>query len=83
MSVSRRKIEVLGPGCSRCRETYRVVQEVAQNAGLDVEVVKEESYERMTMLGLLATPGIAIDGKVVMSGRIPRPEEVRQLLGIA
>ncbi len=77
------KIEVLGPGCSRCKETYRVVQHVVQQAGLDIEVVKDESIERMMALGLMSTPGIAIDGKVVLNGRIPKAEEVRKLLGMA
>lgn len=79
----KRKIEVLGPGCARCKETYRVVQHVVEQGGLDAEVVKEESMERMIALGLMATPGIAIDGKLVVSGRIPKAEEVRRLLGAA
>jgi len=79
----QRKIEVLGPGCTRCKETFRVVQHVVEQGGLDVEVVKDESIERMVALGLLATPGVVIDGKVVVSGRIPKAEEVRRLLGIA
>ena len=76
------RIEVLGPGCTRCRETYRVVKHVVEESGLEFEVVKNESYERMAALGLLATPGVAIDGKVVVSGRIPKAQEVRHLLGI-
>ena len=79
----RKKIEVLGPGCVRCREALRVVQHVVEAGGIDAEVVKEESIERMMALGLLAPPGLAIDGKVMMFGRIPKAEEVRQLLGIA
>jgi small redox-active disulfide protein 2 len=77
------RIEVLGPGCTRCKETYRVVKHVVEQAGLPVEVIKDESIERMVSLGLMATPGIAIDGKVVLSGRIPKAEEVRQLLGVS
>jgi small redox-active disulfide protein 2 len=80
--MSPQKIEVLGPGCTRCKETFRVVQHVVQQAGLSVEVVKDESIERMMALGLMATPGVAIDGKVVISGRIPKAEEVRKVLGI-
>ena len=80
---TRKKIEVLGPGCTRCKETYRVVQHVVEQAGLDIEVVKDESIERMMALGLMSTPGAAIDGKVVISGRIPKADEVRQLLGVA
>lgn len=77
-----KKIEVLGPGCTRCKETFRVVQHEVERAGVQAEVVKEESVERMIELGLMATPGIAVDGKVVLSGRIPKAAEVRQLLGI-
>jgi small redox-active disulfide protein 2 len=77
------KIEILGPGCTRCKETYRVVQHVIERAGLDAEVVKDESIERMMALGLMSTPGVAVDGKIVLSGRIPKAGEVRQLLGIA
>ena len=77
----QRKIEVLGPGCTRCKETLRVVQHVVEQDGLDFEIVKDESIERMVALGLLSTPGVAIDGKVVVSGRIPRAGEIRQLLG--
>jgi small redox-active disulfide protein 2 len=77
------RIEVLGPGCSRCQETYRVVRHVAESAGLSCEVVKVESYQRMAELGVMATPAIAIDGGVVLAGRIPEADEVRRLLGVA
>jgi small redox-active disulfide protein 2 len=77
------KIEVLGPGCTRCKETFRVVRHVVEQSGLDAEVVKDESIERMMALGLMATPGVAVDGMIVVSGRIPKADEVRQLLGVA
>ena len=77
------RIEVLGPGCTRCKETHRVVKHVVEQAGLATEVMKNESLERMVSLGVMSTPAIAIDGKVVLSGRIPKAEEVRRLLGLA
>ena len=80
--MSAKKIEILGPGCTRCRETFRVVKHVVEESGLDIEVVKDESYERMAALGLMATPGVAVDGRLVISGRIPKGSEVRDLLGI-
>jgi len=79
-NVPRKRIEILGPGCTRCKETYRVVQHVVETESLPFEVVKVESMERMVALGLLATPGVAIDGKVVVSGRIPKAEEIRTIL---
>ena len=83
MTTTQRKIEVLGPGCTRCKETFRVVQHVIEQEGLSVELVKDESIERMMAVGLMSTPGVVIDGKVVISGRIPKAGEVRQLLGVS
>jgi small redox-active disulfide protein 2 len=77
------RVEVLGPGCTRCKETFRVVQQVVESAGIQVELVKEESYERMVALGVMSTPAVVIDGAVVVSGRIPKAAELRELLGIA
>ena len=78
-----KKIEVLGPGCIRCKETFRIVRQVVEQEGIDAEVIKDESIERMMALGLMATPGLAVDGKVILSGRIPKADEVRHLLGVA
>jgi small redox-active disulfide protein 2 len=77
------RIEILGPGCTRCKETYRVVRKVVEESELKAEVVKDESIERMMALGLMATPGVAIDGRVVLAGHIPGANEVRQLLGVS
>ena len=83
MDTNVKKIEVLGPGCARCKETFRVVQHVVESAGLTCPVVKNESIQRMIELGVMATPAIAIDGGVVLSGHIPKADEVRKLLGVA
>jgi small redox-active disulfide protein 2 len=78
-----RVIEVLGPGCPRCFETHRVVRHVVDEAKLACVVEKSESVDRMIELGVLRTPAVAFDGKVVLSGHIPKSEEVKQLLGLA
>ena len=76
-------IEILGPGCVRCRETHRVVMHVVEEAKLVCSVVKSESIDRMVELGLLHTPAIAIDGRLVHQGSIPKAEQVKRLLGLA
>ena len=75
-------IEVLGPGCPRCHETFRVVRHVVESAQLGCRVQKVEDMARLLELGVLRTPAIAFDGRVVCSGRIPKSEEVRKLLGL-
>jgi small redox-active disulfide protein 2 len=79
-NIARKKIEILGPGCNRCKETFRVVQQVVETDHLEADVVKVESIERMVELGLMATPGVVIDGKVVVSGHIPKADEIRAFL---
>ena len=76
-------IEVLGPGCARCHETHRVVRHVVDEAKLPCQVQKIESMDRMVELGVLKTPAVAFDGKVVLSGHIPRSEEIKKLLDLA
>ena len=83
MDGKRKLIEVLGPGCARCFETHRVVQHVVDEAKLDAEVRKVDSIDRMVELGVLSTPAVVVDGNVVLSGRIPKADEVRRLLGLA
>jgi small redox-active disulfide protein 2 len=83
MATSVSVIEVLGPGCARCHETLRVVRHVVDEAHLDCLVEKNESMERMADLGVMRTPAVAFDGRVVLSGRIPKTEEVRRLLGLS
>jgi small redox-active disulfide protein 2 len=83
MATSVSVIEVLGPGCARCYETLRVVRHVVDEVHLKCLVQKNESLERMADLGVMRTPAVVFDGKVVLSGRIPKTEEVRQLLGLS
>lgn len=83
MSDKVKLIEVFGPGCARCQETYRVVRHVVESEGLPVEIVKVDDIKRMISMGIMATPAIAIDGTVVMTGRVPKSDEVQRLLGIA
>jgi small redox-active disulfide protein 2 len=78
-----KRIEVLGPGCPRCLETYRVVTHAVEQAGLDCIVVKNEVIARMVELGVLRTPAVVLDGRVVHQGSIPNVEDVRRLLGQA
>jgi small redox-active disulfide protein 2 len=75
-------IEVLGPGCARCHEAHRVVRHVVDEAKLECEVKKSESMDRMVELGVLKTPAVAFDGRIVLSGHIPRSDEVKRLLGL-
>ena len=73
-------IEVLGPGCARCRRLERDVRGVVEDAGLDAEVRKVSDLEEMLAHDVYVTPALVVDGRVVASGRVPSVDELRRLL---
>jgi small redox-active disulfide protein 2 len=72
-----KRIEVLGTGCRNCEVTYNVIREAARQAGVEVELEKVTDLARIMAYGVMRTPGVAIDGKVVHAGGIPAPDTVR------
>lgn len=74
------KIEVLGTGCAGCRALHETVLRAVTELGIDAEVKKEESLERIIACGVMTLPALVIDGKVVMKGRRPSLDEVKRLL---
>ncbi len=70
------KIEVFGTGCCKCTDLYDIVQSVVIKKGIDVEIVKVDDMGNILKRGVMRTPALAVDGKFVSSGRVPKPEEV-------
>ncbi len=75
------KVEVYGPGCAKCRQSYDVIRKYLDEKGLAHEVVKIESIDAMMALGIISTPAIALDGKVVLKGRVPTTSDLQKLFG--
>lgn len=76
-------IEVLGPGCQKCQYTERVVREVVAAAGMTAEVRHVTDYAEIASRGVMSTPGLVIDGVVVLAGRVPTRDQVADWLGVA
>lgn len=76
-------IKVLGTGCANCRATIAVIEQVARDRGISVTVAKVESLPDIIDYGVLSTPGVVVDGKVVHAGGVPRRDKVEQWLGVA
>jgi small redox-active disulfide protein 2 len=70
-------IKVLGPGCSNCKKLEAVAKQGAELAGVQAEFVKITDYAEITKYPVLSTPGLVINEKLVSSGRIPTPVEVK------
>ena len=76
-------IEVLGPGCQKCQYVEKVVREVIDGAGIQADVRHVTDYAEIASRGVLSTPGLVIDGQVVLAGRVPTREQVAAWLGVA
>jgi small redox-active disulfide protein 2 len=73
-------IKVLGPGCANCMKLERVTREALDALGQGATIEKIEDYPTIMGYGVMSTPALVIDDKVVLSGRVPSPAEVRELL---
>lgn len=75
------EVKVLGTGCANCRATVRVIEEVAAEKGLGLALSKVEDIPSIMAYGVMSTPAVVIDGKVVHAGGVPSREKVTAWLG--
>ena len=73
-------VTVLGPGCKRCVTTAEMVQSEADRLGVPISIEKVTDYAQIASFGIVSTPGIVIDGKVVHAGGLPRAEDLGKWL---
>ena len=76
-------IKILGPGCTNCKNLERATREALDQLGMDAEVEKVEDYAAIMGYGIMSTPGLVVDEKVLVSGRVPKPAEIKQLRSAA
>ena len=74
------KIEVLGTGCKKCVNTAGMVRETALEMGIQAEVEHVTHPQALLEQGVMSTPAVVIDGKVVHSGSVPTKETVEAWL---
>lgn len=74
------KISLLGPGCHNCQTLEQRTREAVADLGLTVDIEKVTDYGAIAAYGIMRTPGLVVDGEVVMSGRVPTTAEIKDLL---
>jgi small redox-active disulfide protein 2 len=70
------EIKVLGPGCSRCEKTAKVLEEALAESGAKTQVEKVTNMMEIASFGVFGTPAVVIDGQVKCVGKIPSKDEV-------
>ena len=75
-----KRIEILGPGCPKCKKMAENAEKAARDMGIDYELVKITDLGVMMGYRVMATPAIVVDGEVKSSGKLLSPEEIRKHL---
>ncbi|MEX0693781.1 MAG: thioredoxin family protein [Rhodospirillales bacterium] len=73
-------VKVYGPGCKRCDMTEALVKDAAAKIGVAVEIEKITDPKSIAMAGVISTPGISIDGKLVHTGGLPKEDALEKWL---
>ena len=73
-------IKILGSGCTNCVNLERVTRQAVADLGVDAQFEKVTDYGDIIGYGVMTTPGLVVDEKVVLSGRVPTAAKVRELL---
>ncbi|MBU5362036.1 TM0996/MTH895 family glutaredoxin-like protein [Enterococcus raffinosus] len=73
-------IKVLGSGCKNCQTLEKNVHEALEHLGKEAEVLKVTDMIEIQKYGVMRTPGLVVDEKVVVSGRVPKAKEIQKIL---
>jgi small redox-active disulfide protein 2 len=71
-------IKVLGTGCSNCKNTIALIEQVAREKGAAITLAKVEELRDIMSYGVMSTPGVVIDGKVVHAGGVPSRDKIEK-----
>ncbi len=74
------EIKILGTGCSNCKNLEKATREAVAELKLDANVVKEEDIVKIMGYGVMRTPALVVDEKVLMYGRVPSVKEIKEML---
>lgn len=74
------EIKVLGTGCAKCKAMYKAVVEALEEIGVSADVKKVEKLDEIIEAGVMLTPGLVINGKLKVSGKVPGKEEIKKYI---
>jgi small redox-active disulfide protein 2 len=74
------KIQILGTGCPKCKKLAEFTETAAKELGLEYELEKVTKISDIMKFGVMATPGLVVDGQVKVVGKVPAVEEIKKFL---
>jgi small redox-active disulfide protein 2 len=74
------KIEILGTGCPKCKQLTANAEAAAKELNLQAEVSKVTDIDKITEYGVMMTPALVVDGKIVSAGKLLDKDDIKKLL---
>jgi small redox-active disulfide protein 2 len=75
-----KKIQILGPGCPKCKRLTENAETAVRELELDLEIEKVTDINEIMGFGVMMTPALAVDGQVKVVGKVLSPDEIKQIL---
>ena len=79
LKTKNMEIKVLGTGCPKCKALTKAVEEVVKETGINATINKVEDINDIMQYGVMVTPALVVDGKVLASGKVPKKDELKKL----
>ncbi len=73
-------IKVLGTGCPKCKTLEKSTRDAVSELGLQAEIIKEDDISKIMQYGIMRTPGLVVNEKLVLAGRVPSISEIKNLI---
>ena len=74
------RIEILGPGCPKCRKLYENAQNAVKDLNLQAEIIKVEEIQKIVNAGVMMTPALVLDGEVKSVGKVLSVDDIKKML---
>jgi len=75
-----KKLQILGTGCPKCKKLTELTEQAARELGIDYEIVKVTDINEIMGFGVMMTPGLAVDGEVKITGKVPDIDTIKRLI---
>ncbi len=75
-----KNIEILGSGCMKCDRLEKNTRKAVEELGLDAEISKVQDVDEITSRGVVMTPALVVDGKVLVTGKVPSSKKIKSML---
>jgi len=75
-----KKLQILGTGCAKCKKLAEATEHAAEALGLPFQIEKVTEIQKIMAFGVMMTPALVVDGVVKVSGRVPSPDELKEML---